>query len=116
LLDDIFDDSLKTPWGTLCLTHPTCWNWLETDDRRRAYLRAVFAHWEEINAVGPRYSDGRPRGEPLLEQHSMIQWSIGNLLRMTNAEGARTDWTAFFYELKSKGLPDPSAGAADTRK
>jgi hypothetical protein len=104
LIDDIFDESLKTAWGTLLLTpNPACWDWFDTDDRRRAFLRALFAHWDEIHSVGPRFSDGGYDVAPLLKRNTMIQPAIMMLRGMADAEGARTDWPTFFHQLRSKG-------------
>jgi hypothetical protein len=103
MISDIFQESLKTAWGTLLLTPPLGRFWMQDDARRRAYVRALFAHWEEIDPLGPRFSFGGHTGEPLLSLPTMIQTAIGLVRGMSSAEAARADWPTFFHELRSKG-------------
>jgi hypothetical protein len=103
LIGDIFEESIKTAWGTLLLTPRICSTYMRDNARCRAYIRAVFAHWDEINSVGPRYSLGLYDGKPLLEVDTMIQKAIVLFYGMTNEEAGRADWPALFHELRSKG-------------
>ena len=49
-----FDEALGHPWSVLGLLSPVCYSWLRDSERADRFLKAMIAHWAEIDAVGPR--------------------------------------------------------------
>lgn len=101
LLEAIFQESLKTSWGTLLLTSHQCGFWFN-EGNRCAYVEAVFRHWDELGSIGPRYTFGGSEGHELLEVPTMIQSALFHLCGFSDEEGRRTNWTELFHDMKSK--------------
>ena len=53
--DEIFEASLRTPWGLLGLLASDCQPWLYPPMRHEPFLHAVLAAWGELDSVGERY-------------------------------------------------------------
>jgi hypothetical protein len=102
LMDAIFQDSLKTAWGTLLLTSsPHCSYWSD-EGNRDAYLEAVFRHWDEIGPIGPRYAFLSCEPRELLESPTMLRWALFHASGLSEELGRRTNWTELFHDMKSK--------------
>jgi hypothetical protein len=53
-----FDQALEHVWSLLGLLSPACFRWLLDSERGGRFLEAVIARWDEIDAVGSRYTYG----------------------------------------------------------
>ena len=60
IIEGIFDASLKTPWGVLGLMSADNSPWIWPRERHQPFLTATLTFWDELDAVGPRYSWGQP--------------------------------------------------------
>jgi len=81
---DIFYTSIKTDWGTLCLTG---WNnqmWFAKDSHSikeewgRLFLKSVIKYWECFLAEGSRYSNGSNTGGDLWRLSTTIKYVLAN--------------------------------------
>ncbi len=73
--EQLFERSLAAPWSLLGLFGQHPWIWPE--HRRRPFLHAALAAWNEIASVGPRFSDGSNDGSDL--------WSVANTIKFVLA-------------------------------
>lgn len=72
----VFEESLTTAWGTLGLAANDTHFWFIVAKRHRPFLRAVRTYWDELDAVGPRYSYGINVGYPLWSMNSSIKFVL----------------------------------------
>jgi hypothetical protein len=61
----LFRTWLTTSWGILGLLSQPNQGWLFPRHRHAPFLRAVLAHWDEMDGVGARYSNGVNAGTRL---------------------------------------------------
>jgi hypothetical protein len=74
---EIFAESLQTSWGVLGLLAQANVMWLYPSERHRPLLNSVLGCWDELEAEGPRYSNGSTNGQDL--------WSVGTNLKFVMA-------------------------------
>lgn len=73
-----FDEALTNAWSVLGLQSPVCYSWLRESERAARFLDAMIAHWEEVDAVGPRYTGALQFGQRL--------WELPILLKVVLAD------------------------------
>ena len=71
-----FDEALGVAWSLLGLLSQACYHWLLDSERAGRFLKAIIAHWEELDGVGPRYTCGLHRGQGLWEHPHLLKFVL----------------------------------------
>ncbi len=76
--DEIFEASLRTPWGILGLLAFESQLWLRPTTRHEPFLHAVLEAWSELDAVGARYY-AAVQGERLWSVPNNLHYVLANM-------------------------------------
>ena len=74
---ELFEQSLRVPWGVLALLGQDTQAWLAAADRHEPFLRATLEHASAIAALDGRFTVGQTTGSAL--------WDLPNNLRFVLA-------------------------------
>jgi hypothetical protein len=77
-LPSIFEDSLRTSWGALCLMSQGNSTWLARPERHGPFLSAVLRYWDEWDTLGERFSWGSTHGQRLWEIPTTLKFVLAN--------------------------------------
>lgn len=75
----IFEGFLSSPWALLGLFGRNNSLWLHPPERRRPFLRAALAFWDELYEQGERYTSGSTTPEDLWSLPSSLHYALANL-------------------------------------
>lgn len=64
-LSSIFFDALQTPWGVLGMLGDSTGTWMRPETHRWPYVQAVNRYWNELGAIGERFTRGPQTPRPL---------------------------------------------------
>lgn len=77
--EELFHESLQSPWGTIGLIAQANQIWLYPQARHRPLLDAALRHWDEIDGRGAWYSNGARQGDVLWALPSNVKYVLANL-------------------------------------
>jgi hypothetical protein len=83
-----FDEALGSSWSVLGLLSQANYRWLDDDDRAERFLAAMIHSWDELDAVGPRYTMGSRHGARLWELPHLLKYVLAR--QGGHAGGARS--------------------------
>ena len=75
----IYDAALQSAWGTLCALGPANLVWVIPPVRHRPLVEATLRYWDELDAQGPRYSNGGQTGKRLRECSPTVMYALAQL-------------------------------------
>jgi hypothetical protein len=76
--EKVFAESSQTPWGLLGLLSLPNVMWVYPANHHRPLLEACVKFWDELDALGQRYSVGLNRGQTLWEVNTNLQYVLVN--------------------------------------
>jgi hypothetical protein len=71
-----FDAALGASWSVLGLLSQVNYRWLDDHDRAERFLAAMIRHWDELDAIGPRYTMGSRNGAQLWELPHLLKYVL----------------------------------------
>lgn len=77
--EEIFTCCLQTSWGFLGLVAQSNNRWLFPPHRHVPFWKATLQYWDELVAVGDRYTFGQDIGKSLWDTPNNIHYVLGNL-------------------------------------
>ncbi len=72
----LFEPAIATNWGFLTLLSPTASVFLDGPGYQQRFLHVLLRWWDELDAEGPRYTNGSHQGFPLWSLPTNIQFCL----------------------------------------
>jgi hypothetical protein len=77
--EQVFEESLQTPWGLLGLLSQKNVMWVYPQNRHQPFLQACLNLWDRLEQEGNRYSNGSNTGQTLWAEHTNIKYVLANM-------------------------------------
>ena len=112
-LSSIFFDAVQTPWGVLGMLGDSTGTWMRLEAHHWPYVQAVERHWDELTALGDRYSGGSQTPRPLWFVSSASSYALCALglspedLQALMPQGFHALYRRLLEVRAAQGLPPP---------
>ena len=112
-LSSIFFDAVQTPWGVLGMLGDSTGTWMRLEAHHWPYLQAVERHWDELEAIGDRFTSGPQTPWPLWRSASAAFYALGALglsredLHAIRPQGFHALYRRLLEVRAAQGLPPP---------
>ena len=112
-MSDIFFDAVQTPWGVLGMLGDSTGTWMRLEAHHWPYAQAVERHWDELTALGDRYSGGSQTPRPLWFVSSASSYALCALglsredLHTIRPQGFHALYRRLLEVRAAQGLPPP---------
>ncbi|MBK9649339.1 MAG: hypothetical protein IPO67_30040 [Deltaproteobacteria bacterium] len=112
-LSGIFFDAVQTPWGVLGMLDDSTGTWMRLEEHHWPYIQAVERRWDELEAIGDRYSGGSQSPSPLWHFGSAPYYALCALglsredLHALMPQGFHALYRRLLEVRAAQGLPPP---------
>ena len=115
-MSGIFFDAVQTPWGVLGMLDDSTGTWMRLEEHHWPYIQAVERRWDELEAIGDRYSGGSQSPSPLWHFGSAAYYALCALglsredLHAIRPQGFHALYRRLLEVRAAQGLPPPEEG------
>ena len=112
-MSDIFFDAVKTSWGVLGVLGDTTGTWMRASSHQWPYIWAVERDWDELSALGERFTGGSQTRRPLWELASAAYYAVCALglsaeeVLQVSPQGFHALYRRLLEVRAAQGLPPP---------
>ena len=114
-LHTIFLDAVRTPWGVLGMIAD--WHWTLNSTHHWPYVQAVERHWDELVAIGDRFTTGSTTPMPLwylMDSPAKSLFALGfppDEYEALSPQGFHALYRRLLEVRAAQGLPPPPGEA-----
>ena len=116
-LSSIFFDAVQIPWGVLGMLGDSTGTWMRLEEHHWPYVQAVERHWDQLEALGDRFTSGPQTPWPLWRSSSAAYYALCALglsredLHAIRPQGFHALYRRLLEVRAAQGLPPPPVEA-----